>query len=89
MFTRCNGRIEDIKETLKANQVEREELSDRINKLDEKTGRAKTTLETLITEKSDRLRDTLNTTSLMLTAQVEKSAKDLERLKYDLHELVE
>jgi hypothetical protein len=43
--------------------VEREELSDRINKLDEKTGRAKTTLENLITEKSDRLRDTLNTTS--------------------------
>jgi len=39
MFTRCNGRIEDIKETLKANQVEREELSERINKLDEKTTR--------------------------------------------------
>jgi len=67
MFTRCNGRIEDIKETLKANQVEREELSERINKLDEKTGRAKTILENLINEKSDRIRDTLNTTSQMLT----------------------
>ena len=35
------------------------------------------------------MRENLETTAKMLTTQVEKSAKDLERLKYDLHELVE
>lgn len=89
MFTRCNGRTEDIKVTLKQNQVEREELSERINKLDEKTTRFKILNENLINEKSDRMRETLETTVKMLTTQVEKSAKDLERIKYDLHELVE
>jgi hypothetical protein len=69
--------------------VEREELSERINKLDEKTTRSKTMLETLVNEKSDRLRETLENTSKLLTSQVEKSAKDLERLKFDLYELVE
>jgi hypothetical protein len=69
--------------------VEREELSERINKLDEKTTRSKTMLETLVNEKSDRLRETLDNTSKLLTSQVEKSAKDLERLKFDLYELVE
>lgn len=46
-------------------------------------------LETLVNEKSDRLRETLDNTSKLLTSQVEKSAKDLERLKFDLYELVE
>ncbi len=69
--------------------MEREELSERINKLDEKTTRSKTMLETLVNEKSDRLRETLDNTSKLLTSQVEKSAKDLERLKFDLYELVE
>lgn len=69
--------------------MEREELSERINKLDEKTTRSKTMLETLVNEKSDRLRETLENTSKLLTSQVEKSAKDLERLKFDLYELVE
>ena len=69
--------------------MEREELSERINKLDEKTTRSKTMLETLVNEKSDRLRETLDNTSKLLTSQVDKSAKDLERLKFDLYELVE
>lgn len=49
----------------------------------------KTRLEVQIKEGNERMRDTLEFTSRSLTAQVEKGSKDLERLKYDLHELVE
>lgn len=49
----------------------------------------KTRLEVQIKEGNERMRDTLEFTSRNLTAQVEKGSKDLERLKYDLHELVE
>jgi hypothetical protein len=58
-------------------------------KLDEKTVLAKTKLEILVNEKFDRMRETVETTSRSLTNAVEKGAKELERLKYDLHEIVE
>jgi hypothetical protein len=58
-------------------------------KLDEKVTRQKNSLEVMINDKSERMRENLETTTKMLSMAVEKSAKDLERLKFDLHELVE
>jgi dynactin complex subunit len=86
---RANSRYEEIKETFRNNEIERDDLSSRIGKLDEKVRVTKQNVEIMVSERMERMKEQLDTTTKVLTLQVEKSAKDLERLKFDLNEMVE
>lgn len=63
MISRHSSRLDDIKDTLKANQTERDDIRLSVFKLDEKTTLAKTKLEILLNERFDRLRDTIDQTA--------------------------
>ena len=60
-----------------------------MTKLSESMLIQKNQLLSVVAEKNERLRENFEVSLKQLSASTEKTAKDLERLKYDLHELVE
>ena len=84
-----NARHLENQETFKNNMHERDDLADKCHKLDERITNAKEILDEKIEDKYQRLVEFLDSTEKSLTQGIEKANKDIDRLKFELVEVLD
>lgn len=84
-----NQRHLDNQETFKNNMNERDDLADKIHKLDERATNIKEVLDDKIEDQKQILLEQLDNQEKSLSQGIDKANKDIDRLKFELVEVMD